>query len=452
MSAIFARKALIHKGWATNVRLDVDAGRIVELAETAQPEAGDVEVGVLIPGLCNAHSHAFQRALAGRTEQRSPDGRDNFWTWRERMYQLAGSLDAEALAAIAGQAYVEMLMSGYTSVAEFHYLHRPAGGDQATPAMFGALREAATQSGIRMTYVPVLYERAGFDDPKPQGHQAQFALGVDAFLEHHALASAAGSDVLNVGIGVHSLRAVTAESLQQVAQVAAADGIPMHLHIAEQQREVDQCLAHHGRRPVRWLLENHDVGGNWCLVHATHMDAEEISAVAASGAVVCVCPSTEANLGDGLFPLHEFLSAGGHIAIGSDSHISINPFEELRWLEYGQRLASQSRNIASLEDAHVGRELFTRAHRGGARAAGIATTGIEPGAPADLVALNDDDPMLVGHGDESLLDALVFSGYRLPVDRVMVNGEWCVVDGEHVATDATRKSFAAALQRIGVSA
>jgi formimidoylglutamate deiminase len=452
VSAIFARKALIHKGWADNVRLTVHAGRVAALVEDAQPEAGDVEVGVLIPGLCNAHSHAFQRALAGRTEKRSPEGRDNFWTWRERMYRLAGSLDAGALAAIASQAYVEMLLSGYTGVAEFHYLHRPAGAARADSSMFEALCGAAQQSGIRMTYVPVLYERAGFDDPQPQGQQAQFALGIDAFLAHHDTASAAGSDTLKIGIGVHSLRAATAESLHQIAAVAAAAGIPVHLHIAEQQREVDQCLAHHDRRPVRWLLENFDVGENWCLVHATHMDFEETTALAATGAVVCVCPSTEANLGDGLFPLHDFLSAGGHIAIGSDSHISINPFEELRWLEYGQRLASQSRNVASFEEAHVGRELFIRAHQGGARATGMPTAGIDTGAPADLVALHDDDPMLVGHGDESLLDALVFSGYRLPVDRVMVNGEWRVIDGEHVARDATRRMFATTLQRIGVSA
>ncbi len=452
MSAIFARKALIHKGWTSNVRLEVRAGRVAGLVEDARPEAGDVEVGVLIPGLCNAHSHAFQRALAGRTEKRSPEGRDNFWTWRERMYGLAGSLDAEALSAIASQAYVEMLVSGYTGVAEFHYLHRPAGASQTDSSMFDALRAAAEHSGIRMTYVPVLYERAGFDDPRPQGPQAQFALGIDDFLEHHAAATELGSESLHIGIGVHSLRAATAESLQQVSAVAQAAGIPMHLHIAEQQREVDQCLAHHGRRPVRWLLENCDVGENWCLVHATHMDVEETTALAASGAVVCVCPSTEANLGDGLFPLHDFLAAGGHIAIGSDSHVSINPFEELRWLEYGQRLASQSRNVASFEEAHVGRELFVRAQQGGARATGMTTAGIAAGAPADLVALNDNDPMLVGHGDESLLDALVFSGYRLPVDRVMVNGEWRVVDGEHVARDATRESFAATLQRIGVSA
>lgn len=452
MSAVFARKALIQKGWASNVRLELRAGHIASLVDDAAPEAGDVEVGVLIPGLCNAHSHAFQRALAGRTEKRSPKGRDNFWTWRERMYGLAGSLDAEALAAIATEAYVEMLVSGYTGVAEFHYLHRPAGSTQASLAMFEALRAAAEQSGIRMTYVPVLYERAGFDEPEPQGHQAQFAMRGEDFLEHHARASAVASERLNVGIGVHSLRAVTRESLVQVAAVAARLGSPMHLHIAEQQREVDQCLAHHGRRPVRWLLENFDVRENWCLVHATHMDAEETNAIAQTDAVVCVCPSTEANLGDGLFPLHDFLSAGGRIAIGSDSHISINPFEELRWLEYGQRLASQSRNVAALEEPHVGRELFGRALQGGAQASGTCAAGIDVGAPADLVALYDDDPMLVGHGDESLLDALVFSGYRLPVDRVMVHGDWRVIEGEHVARDAARQSFAATLQRVGVSA
>ncbi len=368
------------------------------------------------------------------------------------MYALAGSLDAAALTAIARQAYVEMLTSGYTGVAEFHYLHRPAGSARADLAMFDALRTAAGQSGIRMTYVPVLYERAGFDEPEPQGHQAQFALGSDEFLEHHALANEATSATLNVGIGVHSLRAVTRDSLRDVAEVAAASAIPMHLHIAEQQREVDQCLSHRGRRPVRWLLENFDVGENWCLVHATHMDAEETTALAETGAVVCVCPSTEANLGDGLFRLHDYLSAGGSIAIGSDSHISINPFEELRWLEYGQRLASQSRNVAALEQAHVGRELFVRAQRGGAQASGSTAGGIDVGSPADLVALYDDDPMLVGHGDDSLLDALVFSGYRLPVDRVMVNGDWRVIDGEHVERDSARQAFAQTLQRIGVAA
>jgi len=451
MNTIFARKALLHKGWAENVRLTVRAGMLDSIHCDTSPENADFVAGIVIPGLCNAHSHAFQRALAGRTEQRSPAGQDNFWSWRERMYELAGRLDAESLAAIARQTYGEMLASGYTSVAEFHYLHREPGSNRNDDAMFQAICSAADQSGIRLTYVPVLYERAGFEQPRPESHQKLFALDVDSFLEHHERAQRSSSERMSVGIGAHSMRAVSEESLKKVARVADAAGGPMHLHIAEQQREVDQCFSSLGRRPVRWLLENFDVNDRWCLVHATHMDADETESLARSGAVVCLCPSTEANLGDGLFPLHEYLTAGGQIAIGSDSHISINPFEELRWLEYGQRLASQSRNVASLQEPHVGRELFSRALAGGVQASTRTKTGLQAGAPADLVALDDNDPMLVGHGDASILDALVFSGYRLPIERVMVHGDWCVIDGNHVDQDGSRAAFAAALERLGAA-
>jgi len=451
MNTIFARKALLHKGWAENVRFTVRAGMLDDIHCDASPENADFVAGIVIPGLCNAHSHAFQRALAGRTEQRSPAGQDNFWSWRERMYELAGRLDAESLAAIARQTYGEMLASGYTSVAEFHYLHREPGSNRDDDAMFQAICNAADQSGIRLTYVPVLYERAGFEQPRPEGHQELFALDVDGFLAHHERAQRSSSERLSVGIGAHSLRAVSEESLKKVVRVADTAGAPVHLHIAEQQREVDQCFSSLGRRPVRWLLENFDVDDRWCLVHATHMDADETESLARSGAVVCLCPSTEANLGDGLFPLHEYLMADGQIAIGSDSHISINPFEELRWLEYGQRLASQSRNVASLQEPHVGRELFSRALAGGVQASTRTAAGLQVGAPADLVALDDNDPMLVGHGDASILDALVFSGYRLPIERVMVHGDWRVIDGDHVDQDGSRAAFAAALDRLGAA-
>ena len=359
--------------------------------------------------------------------------------------------DARALRAIAAQAYCEMLAAGYTSVAEFHYLHRdPTTGDDGE-AMFEAIAMAAGDSGIRLTYVPVHYERAGFEDPEPTARQASFAMSVDEFLTHYERSAAHRSNTVNVGIGAHSLRAVSNASLERIAQVAGAE-VPVHIHIAEQQREVEQCFSSYGRRPVRWLLENFDVSSNWSLVHATHMDDDETSALARSGAVAVLCPSTEANLGDGLFPLHDYLAGGGRIAIGSDSHISINPFEELRWLEYGQRLASRSRNVVSLRDSHVGSELFARALEGGAYASGQAAVGIEEGAPADLVVLSDDDPMLAGHGDESRLDALVFSGYPLPIERVMVDGQWCVTDGSHVRRDAVREEFAATLDRLGSAA
>ncbi|MDH3621154.1 MAG: formimidoylglutamate deiminase [Gammaproteobacteria bacterium] len=452
MTTLFARKALLPDGWNDNVRLSVAGGRVAGVAIDASPNEREDVLGCVIPGLCNAHSHAFQRALAGHTEERSPAGRDNFWSWRERMYELAGRVSAEVLTAIARQAYCEMLRSGYTSVAEFHYLHRDPLDIAAVDTMFEAIVTAARDSGIRLTYVPVHYERAGFEDPEPTAQQASFAMSADEFLEHFERVAPRCTDAVSIGIGVHSLRAVSQESLRRVAAVAGESGVPMHIHVAEQEREVKQCFSSYGRRPVRWLLENFDVGPAWNLVHATHMDDDEIAGLARSGAVAVLCPSTEANLGDGLFPLHEYLEHGGRIAIGSDSHISINPFEELRWLEYGQRLVSRSRNVASLRDSHVGSELFARALEGGASAAGHELTGIEAGAPADLVVLNDEDPMLAGHNDDSRLDALVFSGYPLPVERVMVDGRWCVEDAVHVDRERARNEFAAALEKLGSKA
>ena len=451
MTVLFARKALLPGGWTDNVRLTIDAGRITDIQTGERPVSGDEQLGCVIPGLCNAHSHAFQRALAGHTEQRSPAGRDNFWSWRERMYELAGRVSADALTAIARQAYCEMLRAGYTSVAEFHYLHRDPTDPEAVDTMFKAIATAAAESGIRLTYVPVYYERAGFEDPEPTSQQASFVMPVDQFLQHVERIAPQCSGALSIGVGAHSLRAVSQDALARIAAYAGDAAIPMHIHIAEQQREVEQCFSSYGRRPVRWLLQNFEVNEKWSLVHATHMDVEETASLAQSGAVVVLCPSTEANLGDGLFPLHDYLDNGGQIAIGSDSHISINPFEELRWLEYGQRLASQSRNVVSLRDSHVGSELFTRALEGGALASGQATVGITEGAPADVVALSDDDPMLAGHSDDSRLDALVFSGYPLPVERVMVDGKWCVVDAVHLDRDRARSEFAETLKALGSS-
>ena len=449
MTSLFARKALLPDGWADDVLLRIRDGLIDDVTPGETPGEASVVTGCIIPGLCNAHSHAFQRALAGRTEERSPAGHDSFWTWRERMYELAAMLDPGLLHAIARQAYTEMLLCGYTTVAEFHYLHRDSAATSAGMQMFDALATAASETGIRLTYVPVLYERAGFHAPQPEGPQKLFAMPLEQFLAHHEEASGRRSERLSVGIGAHSLRAVSAPSLQAIAEAGRNAGGPIHLHIAEQQREVDQCLAAYQRRPVRWLLENLGVDEQWCLVHATHMDADETKSLAGSGAVVCVCPSTEANLGDGLFPLADYLAHGGRLAIGSDSHISINPFEELRWLEYGQRLVTQTRNVTSFRSPHVGRELFERAVEGGAQASGQATAGLRRAAPADLVALYDDDPMLAGHGDESRLDALVFSGYRLPIEGVMVHGEWLVADGEHTSGAATRDAFRAAAAAVG---
>jgi formimidoylglutamate deiminase len=329
---------------------------------------------------------------------------------------------------------------------EFHYLHHEPGGDD--DAMFDALQEAGSKSGIRLTYVPVLYERAGFDQPEVEDHQQRFTMELDAFLEHHARCCKKAAERTSIGIGVHSLRAVTEGSLAAIAAVSRELAIPMHLHIAEQRAEVEQCLRATGKRPVEWLLENAAVDERWCLVHAIHMNDEEIAGLTQSKAVVCICPSTEANLGDGIFPLLSYLELGGRIAIGSDSHVTINPFEELRLLEYGQRLATQSRNVASLAHTQVGQELFGRVLAGGAQAGMQVPAGIAEGTGADFVTLDADDPMLVGHDERTLLDALIFSGYRLPIERVMVHGEWQVIDGRHVAQQQVRANYAAALEAI----
>ena len=453
MIRILARRALLRSGWTDDVLIAVRGGEITEISVgdplAAVPDLKDVEAGIVIPGLANAHSHAFQRALAGRTEHRSATGRDSFWTWREHMYELTGRLDAGSLAAIARQAYAEMLAVGYTSVVEFHYLFRDHTGRGDGDVMFRALWEAARDSGIRLIYVPVLYERAGFDHPAPEARQRRFSMDVEGFLAHHERAAGAVSGPVTVGIGAHSLRAVSEPSLRRVAARAAASGAPMHIHIAEQRREVEDCLAARGCRPVRWLLDRFEVDRQWCLVHATQVDETETGDLASSGAVVCLCPSTEGNLGDGLFPLESFVRAGGRIAIGSDSQVTINPFEELRWLEYGQRLRSETRHVASIAELHVGQELFGRVLAGGAQASGHDTFGLAPGAPADLVVLDDEDPMLAGHGADTLLDALVFSGYPLPIERVMVHGEWRVAGGEHVDRADTAKHFAAAMVGLG---
>lgn len=442
MTTIFARLALTSDGWAENVRIGVNGGLIDSVSTDAAPDAGDVEVGIAIPGLSNAHSHAFQRALAGHTEQRAPGDKDNFWTWRARMYALAGRIDAEAVEIIARQAYTEMVATGYTAVAEFHYLHNQPGESGPSGAMFEALANAAADAGIRLTYIPVLYERAGFDDESPSREQQRFVRTLEEFIAHYDTVTAACREGVRTGIGVHSLRAVTPESLKQVAAIAARDQAPMHLHIAEQTKEAEDCLSVLGKYPVEWLMDNCEVDERWCLVHATHTNSDEQVAIAERRAVVCLCPSTEANLGDGLFTLQHFLEHGGRIAIGSDSNVSVNPFEELRWLEYGQRLAGQARNIAAIPRPETGRSLFECVLEGGAATCGNDRRHIVEGANADLVILDDESPVLAGHSTRSLLDALVFSGFTLPIERVMVNGTWQVVDGQHIGQEASRQPYA----------
>jgi len=446
VTTIFAKKAFLHTDWADGVRLKIADGMIESIETGCTADTDDLIASVVIPGLANAHSHSFQRALAGHTEQRGPTDRDTFWSWRTQMYKLAAVIDASALAAIARQAFAEMMAFGYTSVAEFHYLHGETDGGEKKGAMLQALVTAAADTGIRLTYLPILYERAGFDQPEPTPEQRRFAMTPDEFVDHYECAREIAGANITVGVGAHSLRAVTKLSLRGLAELAARDECPMHIHIAEQTAEVDQCIARHNARPVEWLLKEFSPNERWCLVHATHTSEEELRLLSESRAVVCLCPSTEANLGDGLFPLRTWLDQGGRIAIGSDSQITINPFEELRWLEYGQRLDSRSRNVAALHGSHTGRNLFEQAFKGGGLACGHGDGGLRIGGHADLITLDDDSPMLAGHTTESILDALVFSGGPLPINRVMVAGEWHVVDGEHVAGRQARSEYLRAVR------
>lgn len=448
MTTIFAQKALLPTGWAEDVRLSIEGAAIQGIEIATRCAAADIRADCVIPGISNSHSHAFQRALAGWTEERGVAGQDNFWTWRERMYELAAAIDAPRLLAIARQVYVEMITRGYTSVAEFHYLHRESAGGEHSQRMYEAIRQAALDAGIRLTYVPVLYERAGFDLPHPQGAQERFTLTLDEFLEHYYRTRDQGSSLISVGIGAHSIRAVGRESLKEIAATANAANAPMHIHVAEQRVEIEQSVSFYGCRPVQWLLENFDVRSNWCLVHATHADLDECRQIANSGAVVCLCPSTEANLGDGIFPLRDYLHHEGQIAIGSDSHICINPFEELRWLEYGQRLVSEQRNVTTLRERHTGKELFERTIEGGSLATGQQSSGLVEGGAADMLTLDLSNPMMAAHGDATRLDALVFSGYSLPIDAVMVGGEWLVQHGQHKNAAEASAAYVDSVARI----
>ena len=419
---LFADRALLPDGLASGVAVEVDAaGTIVSVRVNEKAAPGSERLrGLLLPGMTNAHSHAFQRAMAGRAERRSEDG-DTFWSWRETMYALAASLTPDRLFAIARDVYRDMLRAGYTSVAEFHYVHRdPAGrwyADKA--AMSHALVAAAKDAGIATTLLPALYAYGDAGGVSLHERQKRFETDVDDVLEISAAlrsAYAGDADVI-VGVCAHSLRAVSRAQLSALVG-GTPGGAPIHLHIAEQQREVDAVVARYGARPVAWLLANADVDARWNLVHATHIDAAETNALARTGATVVLAPTTEANLGDGLFPLRAYLDAGGTFAIGSDSNVSIDVAEELRWLEYGQRLVSQSRSVTpSLAGESSGEALYRIAAGGGARAAGRRCGEIARGARADFVCV-DAGP------HEEVMDRYIFASLPKGPERVMVSGKW----------------------------
>ncbi len=448
--SLYAADALTSGGWMRDVRIEIAAdGTIARVSPGAQSDGAERVPGPLLPGMPNLHSHAFQRALAGRTGRASAEG-DSFWTWRAAMYAFVDRIDADAFEAIAAQAYVEMLKAGYTAVAEFHYLHHdPQGNRYADPAeMARRIAVAAAETGIALTLLPVFYARGGFGGVPPTPGQRRFlhSLGDYARLIEILRRDAATAG-WNLGVAPHSLRALTPDDLAGVV-AAGPGGAPVHIHAAEQAKEVADCLAWSGARPIEWLLAHAGVDARWCVVHATHLTPEETRGLAASGAVAGLAPTTEADLGDGTFAARAYFDARGAFGIGSDSNTIIDPYAELRQLEWSQRLARQARNVLAGEGLPVGLALYAGAARGGAQALARRAGVIAPGARADFVVLDADDPALAGQPVDALLDAAIFGPCRRPVRAVMVGGRWVVRDGKHPREDAVLARYRATLARL----
>jgi formimidoylglutamate deiminase len=444
--ALLAPHALLPTGWERDVLLVWDeAGQLSGVTPGATGMAGVPRAaGVVVPGMPNLHSHAFQRAFAGLTEYRASSD-DSFWSWREHMYRFAAALTPQALEDIATHLYIEMLRAGYTSVCEFHYVHHDASGQPYTdPAeMAHRIVAAAQRAGIGLTLLPVLYQASGFGGAAPLAQQRRFIHSVDGLLGLVERLHATG---VRIGVAPHSLRAVPPAALQEVVDgLHAMDpAAPVHIHVAEQQREVDDSLAFNAQRPVRALLAQAEVDARWCLVHATHIDADESLAVARSGATIGLCPSTEANLGDGIFAAQRYLDAGGFWGIGSDSHATVNVAEELRLLEYGQRLALQRRNmLASAAEPAVARRLWLGAVAGGARASARRIAGLMAGERADFVVLAN--PATEGLTPDQRLASHVFAAHPGgALHEVWVGGRCRVRHGMHAAADEACRRFVAA--------
>jgi len=442
MSFILAKQALTASGWQENVRLEIAPnGRIksveanVDLKLEQGSNANDVVVGILLPSPANLHSHSFQRAMAGLAEQRSSKSNDSFWTWRETMYRLVDQLDPQDIESIAAFVQMEMLEAGYCAVAEFHYCHHQAGGKpyDNIAETSASIISAASETGIGLRLLPVLYQQGGCDGRKLNSSQLRFYNNNDQFerlIEQAGSAISSLEDDSQIAIAAHSLRAVSPENLKFAASLLPQ--APFHLHIAEQQAEVDEVVAIYGQRPVLWLLNNFAVDERWCLVHATQVTPDEVSLLASSHSVVGLCPITESSLGDGIFPGRKFLDENGAFGIGSDSNIRISLAEELRTLEYSQRLQDHRRVILASPEFSTGRVLFEQAAIGGARAAGRNSGEISVGKLADLVALDADAIDLIDKLGDAILDSFIFTGDNTMVTDVWSAGRHVVQQGQHI--------------------
>jgi formiminoglutamate deiminase len=449
MPALFFDQALLPEGWARDVRIEIADGRIASIAVGRIGAPGDERHRIGLPGSINLHSHAFQRGMAGLAEIKGDAS--SFWSWREVMYRFAARMTEDEIEAVAAQAYVEMLEAGFTRVGEFHYLHHDvAGAPYDNPAELAERIAAATvATGIGLTLLPVFYAHGGFGGRPPEAGQRRFITDLDGFARlleasRHVVAGLPGA---TIGVAPHSLRAVTPEQLDAI--VSLAGNGPIHLHIAEQIREVEECLAWSGQRPLRWLFDHAPVDRRWCLIHATHANDAEIHAVTASGAVAGLCPVTEASLGDGIFNALEFVSQGGGFGIGSDSNVLIGVSDELRQLEYAQRLSLRARNVlASGDSLSTGRGLFDAALRGGSQALGAASAGLVAGAFADIVSFDARHVALAGRSGDAILDGFIFAANRSPLDCVWARGRKVVTDGRHHSRERVAQRFHRAIESL----
>lgn len=450
MPAIHAARARLPEGWAADVRVVLDGLGIASVTVGAAAEPGDDHVDVLLPALSNVHSHSFQRAMAGRTERRAA-GRESFWTWRQVMYRFVERLTPEQVEAVAAMVFCEMQEAGYAAVGEFHYLHHAPGGKAYDrPAELShRIAAAAAETGIGLCLLPVFYRYGGAGRQALAGGQLRFGCDPERFAglleDARAVIRDLPGDTI-VGIAPHSLRAVAPEDLAEVLPMAGMG--PVHIHVAEQPREVEEVEAWLGARPVAWLLENAEVGPSWCAIHATHMLPSEAEGLARTGATAGLCPITEANLGDGAFGGPGWLAAGGGFGIGSDSNVRIALSEELRTLEYSQRLRDLSRGIMAPDDGHVGANLYVSSAKGGARALARAAGEIGAGQLADLVAVDGGHLALLGLEGDALLDGLVFAAGEGVVTDLWSAGRHRVREGRHLAREGIRARYAAALRQL----
>jgi formiminoglutamate deiminase len=439
---------LLPEGWARHARIEIADGRIARIETGVDPSPADERHAFAIPGLANVHSHAFQRGMAGLAERHGPSG-DNFWTWREVMYRFLDRLAPEDVRVIASLAYMEMLERGFTRVGEFHYLHHDRSGEHFADIaeMARAIATAAGETGIALTLLPVFYAHGNFGGAPPVAGQRRFLSDVDSFAKLFESCKRVISNIPDAILGVapHSLRAATPAELMEIASLAGH--APIHIHAAEQTKEVDDCLAWSGARPVEWLLHHANINEFWTLIHATHMTGSEASALARTGAVAGICAVTEANLGDGVFRAQEFLAAGGRFGIGTDSNVHIDAAEELRSVEYAQRLTRQARNLwTSTPGASTGRALFDGALAGGARSLGDGVAGIRIDASADLVSFDPEDPALANRSGDAILDSWIFAGAR--IDCVWRRGQRRVSRGRHMARNRIETDYRRVLHQL----